>query len=101
MRLKPTFKKGFQICKTVHESITWTFSISSPLKSIHSSLPNCKCMPTLIYDVAFTSTAPEEINRDQFPRGKVLQVKKSFITDLIYYKENAGSLHSTHTPSQS
>lgn len=58
-------------------------------------------MPTLIYNVAFTSTAPEEINRDQFPRGKVLQLMKSFITDLIYYKQNAGSIHATHTPSQS
>lgn len=59
-------------------------------------------MPTLIYNnVAFTSAAPEEINRKQFPGGKILKLMKSFITDHIYYKETAGSLNSTHTPSQS
>lgn len=58
-------------------------------------------MPTLIDNVAFTSAAPEEINRKRFPRGKVLELTTSFITDRIYYKETAGSLYSTHTPSQS
>lgn len=56
---------------------------------------------TLIFNVAFTSAAPEEINRKRFPGGKVLELMKSYITDYIYYKETAGSLYSTHTPSQS
>lgn len=38
-----------------------TFSLSSPLKSIHNTLPNCEYMPTLIHNVAFTTTAPKKI----------------------------------------
>ena len=45
---------------------------------------------TLIYNVAFTSAAPEEINRKRFPGGKVLELMKSYITDYIYYKETSG-----------
>lgn len=43
---------------------------------VYTTLPDCKCMPTSIYNVAFTSTAPKLINKNQFPTEEAVELMK-------------------------